>query len=153
MADKSLPGKGIGRDWFTFAEFNLMDRPDSEPLVSLSQALVGERVRNLNISPALLEQLNLALSKALMNITEKAGGLRSGYPVTIRVLISEPVPAILEADIILDQDAGIERAARAAPRGWGFFLVEGYTGGNPESGEAAIPFIDLFLYLEGESGS
>lgn len=110
----------------------------------------------LNLSPAALEWLKIAVAEATLNAIEHGNRFQPDLPVTIRVLTSaktvtvsitdqgsEPIPEPESPNL------AAKVAGQQSPRGW-FFLIEKMMDDfRISSDEAHHHTIEMFLYLEG----
>ncbi len=155
-SSKATPPKQIAHDhkWQTFIEFTLSSRSDS---IQLATDLVVGTVQTLNWPAAHLEQLKLALAKAIQNTLERSQLNDSGVSLIIRVFIPEDGEVKQEAVWSGNKPkqhhlpARVAQQVRRSPaRGWGFFLVQ-KQGDDPQTvTEESHHVIELYLYQESE---
>ncbi|MBE7556169.1 MAG: hypothetical protein HS126_34375 [Anaerolineales bacterium] len=152
-SSNTTPSKQTTRHhrWQTFIEFTLSLEAGSTPLVT---DLVVRAVETLKWPAAPLEQLELALIKAIQNAVEQNHVDDLDPLLMIRVFVLEGGEAAQtgggpgEPEEDLSSAEPVQPARSSPSRGWGFFLVQKHGDASQAVAGEGHHLIELFLYQE-----
>lgn len=147
--DATPPKQTTGNhEWQTLIEFTLACESGS---AELATDLVAGTVQTLNWPAAHLEQLKLALARAVQNALEWGHPDHSGALLVVRVFVSGGGEATREEPRQRQRPASTSaQVGRSPSGGWGFFLVQRQGDSSPLLATGPRHLIELFLYKEGE---
>jgi hypothetical protein len=135
-----------------FSEFMLSKEADS---VYLATDRVVGAVQTLNWPAARLEELKLALARAIQNVLEGSRLNDADTAPIIRVFVSEYGEATQEAGWTNDEPRqdqlsaeAVQQVRRSPSRGWSFFLVQKQRVAPSGLTPGSHHLIELFLYQE-----
>lgn len=127
--------QSLGAEWQLLAEIGVTGEPDQK-LLAVEQVI--EVIESIHLPARHMEQLKMAVTRAVVNEAELVSQENPSQPVSIRVMAS---PQAVEA---------WDNQQLRGASGWGFFVIEKMTEEAWLRGEAYCHKIELFLYLEGE---
>lgn len=142
-------------EWYLLGEYSLSKFLSShEKRGELTAALLSQTMRDLGIPQEYLENIDRALTGYAKEALEhfKQGGLE--LPGRIRVFCQKKMVAAANSEKISrlynsEQAQNIHPPSTIMNGGWGYFIIE-RSADNASPSERFHPYIDLYLYKEGE---
>jgi anti-sigma regulatory factor (Ser/Thr protein kinase) len=139
--------------WRTLDTWQVPSAPGNE---RSAMQRVADDLRDLDLAPLRVEQLQTAVAEATMNAMEHGNHYQPDMPVTLEVLLSDTALMVRIRDQggnrpIPDTptpDLEAKLAELQTPRGWGLFLIKHLVDEMRVSTEATHHTVELFLFRE-----
>jgi serine phosphatase RsbU (regulator of sigma subunit)/anti-sigma regulatory factor (Ser/Thr protein kinase) len=149
--DASTPS--LEGPWRTLDTWQVPSAPGNE---RSAMQRVADDLRDLDLAPLRVEQLQTAVAEATMNAMEHGNHYQPDMPVALEVLLSDTALMVRIRDQggnrpIPDTptpDLEAKLAELQTPRGWGLFLIKHLVDEMRVSSEATHHTVELFLFRE-----